>query len=163
MGRRAVKRRALMRRTPLRARSSRPRLRADVPQSPQPPKRGPRARAHRLKTRISQPNARELRWREAVRDLGSIIDLTPNVEIHHCAGRTARHDGVAIGHYWILPLTRAQHQGPAGIHAHPDRKAREKELFEHVLVTVGALNTARDAGIELPPPHVIAAIRSFRR
>jgi hypothetical protein len=121
------------------------------------------AGARRLRTRIDQPNARERRWREAVRSLGSIINCSANVEIHHCAGRTARHEGVAIGHYWILPLTHAQHQGPDGIHAHPHRKEREKELFERLLTLCRAQNRNRGADIELPPPEVIDAIRRYRR
>jgi hypothetical protein len=153
-----MKRTPLQRRTPLRARKT---LRSG-------PLKGVReqlpslyypAGARRLRTRIAQPNTRERAWREAVRSLGSIIDADPRVEIHHCVGRTGRHEGVAIGHWWILPLTREQHQGRNGIHAHPDRKAREKSLFERVLICI----QARDPETPLPPPHVIDAIRRYRR
>lgn len=148
----------LQRRTPLR--------------SPVPPRnRDQQLRASKiqrglktLRTKISQPAARERDWREMVRDLGSVVSgAAPVIEIHHCVGRTGRHDGVAIGHWWILPLTPDEHRGASGssIHSHPQRKAREKELFERVLVCIVEANH----GIPdcWPPSEVLEAIRSYHR
>ena len=57
----------------------------------------------------NQPTAAQTRWRESVRELGSVISGGPAV-IHHCVGRTAKHDKVHIGHCWILPLTDSEHK-----------------------------------------------------
>lgn len=55
------------------------------------------------------PNKEQLAFREDVRGLGSIISGGPAV-IHHVVGRTAKHEKVAIGHWWILPLTDEEHK-----------------------------------------------------
>jgi hypothetical protein len=60
-------------------------------------------------TPSSQPNAKQKQWREAVRELGSIISGGPAV-IHHPVGRTAKHNKVHIGHWWVLPLTDDEHK-----------------------------------------------------
>jgi hypothetical protein len=60
--------------------------------------------------------------------MGSIISGGPAV-IHHCVGVTGRHNKVHVGNWFILPLTDAEH---AEIHAAPDRKIREKQLFNLV-------------------------------
>jgi len=57
----------------------------------------------------STPNAEQKRWREAVRELGSIVSGGPAV-IHHCVGRAARHQKVSIGHEFIIGLTDAEHK-----------------------------------------------------
>lgn len=90
-----------------------------------------------------------------MRGLGCLITGGP-AEIHHCAGRTASHNKVHIGHWWILPLTTEQHRGPHGIHAHPDRKRREKELFELVLRRLSDCD-------DRPDDETIEAIRCYRR
>lgn len=156
--RRDMKRTELRRRTPMRSGS---RLQSGT--------NTPRANVARLqrhqvtkRSRVATPDAVQKDWREMVRDLGSIITgAAALVEIHHCAGRTARHNRVAIGHWWILPLTHDEHQGPEGIHAHPDRKAREKRLFERVLVRVVEANHGIPAC--WPPAEVLCAIRDFHR
>ena len=56
------------------------------------------------------PRAEQIEWRERVRKSGSIISgIRRHCEIHHPAGRTARHDGQAIGHWYILPLLPDEH------------------------------------------------------
>jgi len=44
-----------------------------------------------------------------VRELGSFISGRP-AEIHHPAGRSARHNKIDIGHWWIIPLTDGEHR-----------------------------------------------------
>jgi len=105
--------------------------------------------------KVAQPDAQQRRWREEVRALGCMVTGGP-AEIHHCVGRTGRHNKVDIGHWWILPLTTEQHRGPNGIHAHPERKLREKALFEEVL---RRLNNSENR----PPDEVVEAIRDYRR
>jgi len=105
--------------------------------------------------KVSAPSATQLRWREAVRELGCLITGMP-AEIHHCVGRTGSHNKIHIGHWWILPLSTEQHRGPGGIHSHPERKLREKELFERVLLRLNDFD-------DRPDEEVIEAIRDYRR
>ena len=143
-----MKRTPLTRRTPLRARQG---MSTRTPLRP---------RGTRLRARVARPNTAQHAWRELVRDMGCVVSGGWPVEIHHCVGRTGRHDGGAIGHWWSLPLTRDEHQGPEGIHRNPNGKARERALFEHVLQRVG--RAAMQAGC-MPPGDVIEAIRSYHR
>jgi len=58
------------------------------------------------------PNAVQKAWRENVRSYGSILS-GPNYypcQIHHPAGRKAKHQKIAIGHAWILPLAPDEHK-----------------------------------------------------
>jgi len=57
-----------------------------------------------------QPSGMQKSWREWVRATGSILDYRQECEIHHPAGRTAVQDKVPIGHWFLLPLTKAQHK-----------------------------------------------------
>lgn len=76
------------------------------------------------------PNKVQRDWREDVRALGSAISGMTPCEIHHCAGRTAKHNKIHVGHWWILPLTKSEHdEVPTWAHG---RKEREKYLFDWV-------------------------------
>lgn len=123
------------------------------------------SRRTRLRSRIDQPTAEQRRWREAVRELGSIIDGSKPCEIHHCAGRTAKHQGVAIGHWWILPLTAEQHRGPQGVESWGrDRKGREKDLWVRVLIRMHERSLATQTPVPAwPPEDVRGAIFDFHR
>lgn len=103
------------------------------------------------------PNAAQMRWREAVRKTGSILSGRKPVHIHHCAGRTAKHNKVAIGHWWLLPLTDDEHRA---IHAQPKRKELEKELFSLLVRRMAVLG---DMTEPLPPMEVIEAIEDYHR
>ena len=114
----------------------------------------------------SAPNSEQRRWREAVRGLGSILGPSRHaIEIHHCAGRTARHNKVDIGHWWILPLTSQEHgmlHGDMGrfeieaLEFNPvGRWDCEKFLFHKVLMSL-------DGTLE-PPYEVIQAIMDYRK
>ena len=86
-----------------------------------------------MKSKGNAPTAAQIRWRERVRKLGSIIDGDDAV-IHHAVGATGKHNKVAIGHYWVIPLTQEQH---LALHAgetfgRDSRKAFEKESFTDV-------------------------------
>lgn len=62
-----------------------------------------------MKSKGNQPTAAQVRWREAVRGLGSVISGGPAV-IHHPVGCTGKHNKIAIGHWWIIPLTDEEHK-----------------------------------------------------
>ena len=69
---------------------------------------------------MKPPNAQEIRWREDVRELGSILTGPGGkIEIHHPAGRTARQDRIPIGHRFVIPFTPREHryidEGLAGL------------------------------------------------
>lgn len=104
----------------------------------------------------AQPNAKQRQWREDVREMGSICGGGP-VVIHHAAGRTARHNGVHIGHWWIVALSDDQHKD---IHASGKaRKSIEKELFEKTMKRY-----VRVYNRPIPVPlDVVEAIMSWHR
>lgn len=76
------------------------------------------------------PNAEQTRWREAVRELGSVISGGPAV-IHHMYGRTASFNKVHVGHWALLPLTDEEHKyrHQHGKKAFSEKWAHEKDLF----------------------------------
>lgn len=111
----------------------------------------------------SQPNAAERRWLEAVVDYGpAALDLScQKMEVHHVAGRSAKHNKVDIGHWWILYLPKTLHD-LAGTPAFDQqifgftfggRWDAEKLLFRRV---------ASDLR-ELIPDEVYQAIMDYRR
>ena len=107
-----------------------------------------------------QPNAAQKRWREAVRSLGSIISGGPAV-VHHCSGRTAKHNKVEIGHFWIIPLTDAEHKAlhNGETFTFGSRKEFEKSAFLNTVERVHLLNPNAD----LPPTDVLQAIANYHR
>ena len=58
----------------------------------------------------SAPNKAEKDWRELVRSLGCCLGYPGPVQIHHVAGRTAKHSKVDIGHWFILPVSEQAHR-----------------------------------------------------
>ena len=56
-----------------------------------------------------QPNAKEKKWREQTRMVGSIVSGSRPCQVHHIAGRKARQDRLPIGHALILPLYYSEH------------------------------------------------------
>ena len=104
--------------------------------------------------RNSQPNAEEKRWRESVREQGCVLTGSPAV-IHHCVGRTARHNKVDIGHWWVIPLDPREHSFIHAMGSH--RKLYEKALFRLVIASAMRLETP------LPSPDVLDAIFDYHR
>tara|TARA_R100001377_G_scaffold81214_1_gene60612 strand:- start:7 stop:357 length:351 start_codon:yes stop_codon:yes gene_type:complete len=86
-----------------------------------------------MKSKGNAPTAAQKRWREAVRDLGSIISGGPAV-IHHAVGATGKHNKVEIGHEFILPLTEREHKDlhSGAILNGFNRKEFEKFFFKRV-------------------------------
>lgn len=116
-----------------------------------------------MRTKNHQPNACQVRWREEVRDMGSIVTGRPAV-IHHPVGQSARHNKVPVGNWWVLPLTDDEHRllhsdmlefervalgfNPGG------RFDCEKFLFVQVM---------QRTRVEGPPMEVYGAIMDYRR
>lgn len=91
-----------------------------------------------MRSKGNAPTAAQKRWREAVRELGSVISGEPAV-IHHPVGATGKHNKVDIGHWWVIPLTDEEHKA---LHAgetfgHESRKEFEKSAFQSVCFSLG--------------------------
>lgn len=86
-------------------------------------------------SRGNAPTADQKRWREIVRDYGSVISRGPAV-IHHCCGVTGSHRKVKLGHSWILPLTDAEHKDlhNGRTFGYESRKEFEKAKFQKMCV-----------------------------
>ena len=93
----------------------------------------------------SSPTKAQADWRETVRELGSVVS-GGFAEIHHCVGRTGKHNKVDIGHYWLIPLTDDEHRA---LHLNAEwllrdisgyvmtRKEFEKWAFQKVIDQTG--------------------------
>lgn len=119
------------------------------------------------------PTAKAKRWMAWVGEQPCINCRAPAC-VHHCAGATARHNKVAIGDWWLLPLCHACHQGQNGIHQdrtrfmwmnsgpgvapHP-RKELEKALFHLLLVKAFVF---ADTDI-MPSQEITNAIEDYHR
>tara|TARA_R110002096_G_scaffold155159_1_gene319506 strand:+ start:733 stop:1068 length:336 start_codon:yes stop_codon:yes gene_type:complete len=111
-----------------------------------------------MRSKGNAPTAAQKRWREAVRDLGSIISGEPAV-IHHPVGATGKHNKVAIGHWWVIPLTDAEHKA---LHAgetfgYESRKALEKATFSLVEMQIEyfpQLALDRDVSVAIQDYHL---------
>lgn len=86
-----------------------------------------------MQSKGNQPSASQKRWREAVRELGSIITGMGAI-IHHPVGVTAKHNKVKIGHWWVIPLTDYEHDQvhEGNSYGSNSRKEFEKNTFYEV-------------------------------
>ena len=114
-----------------------------------------------MQSKGNAPTAAQKRWREAVRDLGSIMSGGPAV-VHHAVGCSGKHNKVAIGHWWLIPLTDEEHKA---LHAgetfgHDSRKEFEKHEFCHLVDRIYGGNL--DEG-NMPPVSAINAIMDYHR
>lgn len=101
-------------------------------------------------------------WHNWLRDQGCVICKKP-AEIHHCAGSTAKHNKIHIGHWWCIPLCTEHHRGKFGIHgANLDlfklkyRASRRKEIEKGAFVGLAM----RYGEV---PEQVCYAISDYRR
>lgn len=116
------------------------------------------------------PTASQGRFHSAACAGGCIV---PGCEappaLHHCAGASARHNKIAIGQWWVLPLCDGHHQyGPVALHPSPlafaalvkahSRKQAEKLLFSALLERLSS--EGRDGLVPVP---VILAIEGYTR
>jgi len=102
------------------------------------------------------PTAAQRQWREAVRELGSVISLGPAV-IHHPVGRTGMHNKVHIGHWWLIPLTDEEHKAlhNGETFGYESRKEFEKRQFEMVYFPLMA------TGIYVPGMDIVELIQDY--
>src|SRR5690625_6799257 len=110
------------------------------------------------------PSAAAKRWMAWVASRGCLNCRAP-ANVHHCVGATARHNKVAIGDWWLLPLCRECHQGDHGIHGDRSRffgavprKTTEKMMFARLMDWA----RADSACVDMPAQHAIDAIEDYR-
>jgi len=108
-----------------------------------------------VKSKGNHPNAAQVRWREAVRELGSVISGGPAV-IHHPIGVTGKHNKVAIGHWWIIPLTDVEHK-----QLHQGRWANRKKWEKEFFGLVCAAMTKANPDASQPSEEVCQAIWDY--
>lgn len=121
-----------------------------------------------MRSKGNAPTSAQKRWREAVRELGSVISGEPAV-IHHPVGTTGKHNKVDIGHWWVIPLTDEEHKAlHAGgkpwenlsiEHAMMTRKEFEKQAYEEVRKLLFLYEVA----VDLPPYMVDVSIENYHR
>lgn len=87
-----------------------------------------------MQSKGNAPTSAQKRWREAVRDLGSVVSGGPAV-IHHPVGVTAKHNKVHIGHWWVIPLTDEEHKAlhNGETFGYESRKEFEKAAYADVV------------------------------
>jgi len=91
---------------------------------------------------MSSPNAKQKRWMARVADYGCVVSGNSNIQIHHCVGRTAKHNKIAVGHWFILPLSFELHDVSSNNeynvskckNAFIDEFGEENELFMKMFV-----------------------------
>jgi hypothetical protein len=112
-----------------------------------------------MRSKGNAPTAAQIRWREAVRELGSVISGEPAV-IHHCVGASGKHNKIAIGHWWIIPLTDEEHKA---LHAGETFGYDSRKEFEkHEFYKVGR-KLVNDGAEPVMPVGVVIAIMGYHR
>ena len=86
------------------------------------------------------------------RELGCIVSLDKNIQMHHLEGREFHFKKVHVGHFWQIPLWVEYHDVGSN---HPLNVTHHKEKFHdwfgrpNVLLRENA-ERCRDAGIDYP-------------
>jgi len=115
-----------------------------------------------------QANAKQKKWMTdisewAERNLWSLYEkkyVDCQFQLHHVLGRSAKHNKVAIGHWFILPVPIELHDVSSNNelnvthhkHAFTDRYGKQAELFEKMVAIM------YEEGYALPPVDVQFAI-----
>lgn len=118
-----------------------------------------------MRSKGNEPSAEQKAWMSQLAEYGCVVTRADNPQIHHCLGATAKHNKVAIGHWYLLPLAHQLHDissnRPDNITLHKRefewRHGTEKELFSRLI------KTFRDNGNPIPPEEVIEAIKGYHR
>lgn len=118
-----------------------------------------------MRSKGHTPSAKAKRWMVWVGECPCVNCSHWPVHVHHCAGATAKHNKVAIGDWWLLPLCYECHQGRHGVHgdrARFWRLSRNRKTVEHHLF-IALMSVARGApGSPVQPPDaVVRAIEEY--
>jgi hypothetical protein len=113
------------------------------------------------------PTAKQQRWQDWQRSRGCHA-CGQWASIHHCVGRTAKHQKVHIGQWFTIPLCYDCHQAPGGIHHGGQRLEQcgyagrridvEKQIFAETV------EAARHSGVrDVPPDDIVDLIATYSR
>ncbi len=121
---------------------------------------------------MKQANAKQKQWMSDITEWSiSNIDLLYGDDYmgaipqrHHVLGRSAKHNKVAIGHWFIIPVPFELHDVMSN---HPDNVTHRKKSFVKRFGTqrdlfLKMVESMRDDGYELPPTEVLKAIEDTR-
>jgi hypothetical protein len=119
-----------------------------------------------MQSKGNAPTASQKAWREAVRELGCVIDKSKGgIEIHHVLGATAKHNKVDIGHWFILPLSSWYHRENPTLNVTDNKRLFEANFGTQVQLFMGLIMQYEfiHERVAPVPAEVIDAIRSLER
>ncbi len=117
-----------------------------------------------MQSKGNAPTAAQKKWREEIRELGCIVHGDKGeIEIHHVLGATAKHNKVAIGHWFILPLTGWFHRLNPELNVTSRKRAFEINFGSQVSLFDKLMLQYEFVYEKCVPldPEVIAAIRDL--
>jgi hypothetical protein len=110
-------------------------------------------------TKRTRPNAAQKRWMADVMQWAKIngpvaqeVWFNGDMQCHHCAGRSYKHNKVQIGNYFILPLDIVLHD----VHSSNDynvthwRKRFTERFGNQRDLWMGMVDSMREQGYEIP-------------
>lgn len=110
-----------------------------------------------MQTKNWQPTAAQKRWHDTLRELGSVLSGLKPVEIHHCAGASAKHNKVWIGQWWVLALTHEEHS------RYVPEWGKRRKFMEKTLFRTQCKLIERAGGVIPFGDDVMEAIEGYRR
>ncbi len=119
---------------------------------------------------MKQANAKQKQWMKDITEWAEdniqlvygINYFNANIQRHHVLGRSAKHNKVDIGHWFILPIPFELHDVSSN---HPENVTHRKKDFVKRFgnqrdLFLMMVEDMRERGYELPPAEVCKAIRS---
>ena len=109
---------------------------------------------------MKQANTKQKQWMKDITEWAEdniqlvygVNYFNANIQRHHVLGRSAKHNKVEIGHWFILPI-------PFELHVTHRKKAFVKRFGNQRDLFLMMVEDMRDCGYELPPADVCEAIR----
>ena len=118
---------------------------------------------------MKQANAKQKKWMNDITEWAEgntelvygVNYFNANIQRHHVLGRSAKHNKVEIGHWFILPIPFELHDVSSN---HPENVTHRKKDFVKRFgsqrdLFLSMVEDMRDQGYELPPADVCEAIR----
>jgi len=118
---------------------------------------------------MKQANAKQKQWMKDITEWAEdniqlvygVNYFNANIQRHHVLGRSAKHNKVEIGHWFVLPVPFELHDVSSN---HPENVTHRKKDFVKRFgnqrdLFLMMVEDMRDCGYELPPTDVCEAIR----
>ncbi len=119
---------------------------------------------------MKQENEKQKQWMKDITEWAEdniqlfygVNYFNANIQRHHVLGRSAKHNKVDIGHWFILPIPFELHDVSSN---HPENVTHRKKDFVKRFgnqrdLFLMMVEDMRDRGYELPPAEVCKAIMS---